>query len=196
MLLAEAVAQTRNGKSWLNHGHMAINKESVVSTHSPRPRPGERRRALRFPFTAEFEALEPKSGAQIHGRVSDLGSAGCYVDTISPFPLGTAIKIRIRKDKECFEADAKVVHSQMHMGMGLAFVHAEPAQIVLFRKWLMELAADQPSPSGWSAGSETGDAGEPTSDPAQGLTELIAVLMRKGILTEEEGKPLLRRLRR
>src|SRR5579863_1057705 len=84
--------------------------------------PSERRRNVRFPFTAALEAVESKSGTKVSGRTSDLSLGGCYVDTLSPFPVGTEAKIRILREKESFEANAKVVYSAIGMGMGLAFV--------------------------------------------------------------------------
>ena len=99
----------------------------------------ERRRQPRFPFTASVEAIEPQSHAKLSGRISDLGLGGCYVDTISPFPVGTVIKIRLTKNNVTFEADAKVIFSQVGMGMGVAFVSALPQQLRIFQTWLSEL---------------------------------------------------------
>src|ERR1700733_6750993 len=88
----------------------------------------ERRHNLRFPFSASVEVTEPKSGARIAGRTSDLGLGGCYVDAISPFPVGTNALLKIKRDTETFEAQVRVVYSQLGMGMGLAFVSAQPKQ--------------------------------------------------------------------
>jgi len=57
-------------------------------------RQNDRRRDLRFPFTAFVDAVEHQSKAKISGRTSDISSGGCYVETISPFPVETIIKIR------------------------------------------------------------------------------------------------------
>jgi PilZ domain len=102
--------------------------------------PEERRRNLRFPFSATVEAIENQSGTKIVGRTSDLGLGGCYVDTISPFPVGTEAKIRITRDNESFDAQAKVVFSMVGMGMGLAFVSAQPKQVRLFQRWVQEIS--------------------------------------------------------
>src|SRR5450432_1170190 len=75
-------------------------------------RQGERRRDLRYPFTAAVEAVEPKSQTKLNARTSDISLGGCYVDTINPFPVSSVIKIRLIKDGVTFEADAKVVLSQ------------------------------------------------------------------------------------
>jgi hypothetical protein len=57
-------------------------------------RQNDRRRDLRFPFTAFVDAVEHQSNAKISGRTSDISSGGRYVVTISPFPAETIIKIR------------------------------------------------------------------------------------------------------
>ena len=107
--------------------------------------PGERRQHLRFPFSATVEAIEIKTGTKVTGRTTDLGLGGCYVDTLSPFPVGTEAKIRILRENESFEAQAKVVYSLIGMGMGLAFVSAQPKQIRLFQRWVLEISG-QPVP--------------------------------------------------
>src|ERR1700739_2693944 len=111
-------------------------KDQTESGGSPTSSPTERRRNLRFPFSATVEAVDIKSGTKITGRSTDLGLGGCYVDTLSPFPVGTEARIRIIKEKETFEAQVKVIYSLMGMGMGLAFVSAQSKQVRLFQRWL------------------------------------------------------------
>src|SRR5271154_7469426 len=138
--------------------------------------PGERRRGTRFPFLADFEGLEPKSKIRIEGRVSDIGLGGCYVETINPLPDGTLLHIRIRKDKACFTARAKVASSQMHMGMGLVFVSAEPDDVALFQKWLRELNGVAPQPPRReppASAAPKDDATKPKVDPGEALSELF-----------------------
>ena len=108
------------------------------------PATPERRRNLRFPFSASIEAVEEKSGTRIKGRISDLGLGGCYVDTLSPFPVGSVVSITILKDEESFQAKAKVVYSLVGMGMGLAFIAADPDQVKLFQRWILELNGQRP----------------------------------------------------
>ena len=166
----------------------------------------ERRRNLRFPFTATVEAIESKSGTKVIGRTSDLSLGGCYVDTLSPFPLGTDAKIRITRENESFEAQVKVVYSSIGMGMGLAFVSAQPKQVRLFQRWLLEISG-QSVPSGESPSQEASTqvaAPQSVSDPAETektqtlknvvLSDLIMTLMQKKVLTQVEGKDLLRKL--
>ena len=158
--------------------------------------PSERRRNLRFQFSATVEAVESKSGTKVVGRTSDLGLGGCYVDTLSPFPVGTEAKIRIVRDNESFEAQVRVVYSLIGMGMGLAFVSAQPKQVRLFQKWVMEISG-QSAPSQNSPAEETSEI-EPVEETPTFknfvLSDLIMILMKKNVITEAEGKVLLRKL--
>jgi len=158
--------------------------------------PAERRRNLRFPFSATVEAIEPKSGTKVTGRTSDLGLGGCYVDTLSPFPVGTEATIRILRQNESFEAQAKVVYSLIGMGMGLAFVSAQPKQVRLFQRWLLEISG-KAVPA--KETSEPDEVETPAAEKSQTmkyvvLSDLIMTLMQKKVLTEAEGKDLLRKL--
>lgn len=158
----------------------------------------ERRRRLRFPFTASVEVVEPKSGARLKGRISDLGPGGCYVDTPSPLPVGEQLSIRISKDNDSFQATAKVIYSQTGMGMGLAFTSALQDQVKILQKWLAELSGQTPQSVSNEPADNSTNSLESNSQSEQGfvLSELLIILMRKGILNEQEGKSMLRKLNR
>jgi PilZ domain len=160
-------------------------------------RQNERRRDLRFPFTASVDAVEPQSEAKIIGRTSDISSGGCYVDTISPFPIGTNIKIRLSKERVTFEAEAKVVVSQAGMGMGVAFISAMPQQIRIFQKWLNELKGkSSPEPEAPDHIEKDVAQGNLMNEQDYVLGELLVALIRKGVISGDEGKTMLRKLYR
>ncbi len=75
----------------------------------------------RYQFTATAEALDAQHRLRMNARTSDLGKGGCYVDTFSPFPMKTGVKLRITKEKISFEAEATVVYSKIGMGMGMGW---------------------------------------------------------------------------
>lgn len=167
-----------------------ISEANGIASHE-----SERRRHLRFPFIASAEAIEPQSHATIKGRVSDLGFGGCYVDTMNPFAVGTFIKILLSKEKNTFEADARVMFSHVGMGMGVAFVSAVPQQIQILQDWITELAEKTLHETEPAKGTETDDVA-PNSVRKQDhvLRELIKTLMKKGVLNELEGTAMLHRL--
>lgn len=155
--------------------------------------PAERRRSLRFPFSATVEMVETSTGAKIAGRTADLGLGGCYIDSLSPLPVGTEVKLKISKGNESFEAQAKVIFSQIGMGMGVAFVSAQPSQIRTFQKWIQEISGTS-APLPEHESNEAASAGPSQTDHSAILSELILTLMKKKVLTEPEGKDLLRKL--
>src|ERR1700693_5418644 len=99
----------------------------------------ERRRQARYPFPVTVEAVEPKSKTRIQGRTSDLSRGGCYVDSITSFPAGSIVELRLRKEKCFFEAQAEVVYSLAGMGMAVKFKSANPEQLWIVDKWIGEL---------------------------------------------------------
>lgn len=155
----------------------------------------EHRRHERFPLTAFVEALDPKSNTQISGRSSDVSLGGCYVDTLNPFHEGTVIRIRLTKDNVSFEANAKVVFSQIGMGMGVAFLSAEKDQFQIYQKWINQFSGNaSPAPDMLDAEQGSGGRNDLHIEEFLVLNDLVIALMRKGTLTEVEGKAMLKRL--
>jgi hypothetical protein len=166
-------------------------QDGLVDHHSD-----ERRRSPRFPFTASIVVTELQSKSTISGRMTDLGHGGCYVDTLSPFPVGTAVKVGISRQEQTFEAQAKVVYSKTGMGMGLAFTAARREHIELLRTWLLELSGRSPADVPPEENELVGGVGSEEEEPQLVLKQLLMVLMQKGVLTETEGNEMLRGLNR
>ena len=157
----------------------------------------ERRASVRYPFTASADVVDLESGARLAARTSDLARGGCFVDTISTFPVGTGVAIRLTFERKTFEAKARVVYAQQGMGMGLAFSTVEPDQLWVLEKWLgalsgqlpPELTEEEPTERSVLEPVSSGNA-----EPGFVLNELIIALMRKHVLSESEGKQLLQKL--
>jgi PilZ domain-containing protein len=167
-------------------------KEPTMSRAGPSE---ERRVYPRYSLSAEAEIVESKSRTKMSARVSDLSRVGCYVEMMSPFPLGAQVKMRIMKNKTPFLAQASVAYSLDGMGMGLEFGALEPEQVLVLEKWLRELSGaslpdDEPSEE-----DSLGHVPETShNESSYVLNEIIIALMRKGILTNREGKAMLHKL--
>jgi hypothetical protein len=176
-----------------------MDKRLPGSPHAPGAdrRNDERRRHQRFPFNATADIVEPRSNTHINGRTSDLGQGGCYVDTLSPLPAGTLVKIRISRESHSFEADAKVSYSVVGMGMGLAFTAVHPEHFKVFRSWILELSGNPPVEADVPSREKraSGGSDELSEGHSRVLHELITALMRRGILAEAEGNEFLRKLK-
>ncbi len=154
----------------------------------------ENRTQDRFPFTAAAEVFELRSQTRVKGRCSDLSSGGCYVDTLVPFAVGAVVKVRMERDTREFEAAAVVAYSHAHMGMGLAFTEIKREYQDVLRFWIAELSGQQaPEPAASVTEPETG-AIDADANVRLGLNELIYLLVRKKILSENEATGLLRQM--
>ena len=160
-------------------------------------KPEERRKHPRYPFTAAAEVVEPKADARVTARSSDLAIGGCFIDAMSPFPIGTSVVVRLAYGQRNFEAKARVAYSQNGMGMGLAFTEIESSQKWILEQWLGELSG-QPVTKLKVVETERAAAQAPAAggsdEPRYVLNELIVTLIRKGVLTDKEGKALLQKL--
>lgn len=170
-------------------------EESKRATIAAALKPEERRKHPRYPFTAAAEVVESKTQARVTGRSSDLAIGGCFIDAMSPFPTGTSVVVRLAYNQRKFEAKARVAYSQSGMGMGLAFTQVEPDHRWILEQWLGELSGqpearlklvESEGPSAPAAGGN--------DEPRYVLNELIVTLIRKGVLTDKEGKALLLKL--
>jgi hypothetical protein len=193
----------------------AGNGHGVMPTALKNAMPADDRRTYpRYHFTAAAEALDALHRTRMNARTSDIGKGGCYVDTFSPFPFKTPVRLRLTNEKCSFVAEAKVVYSKTGMGMGLEFTSVEPQQMGVLDKWIGELSGslppeftglpDFPDSAGNSASNGTSRGTNGAAHNRNGtsvakeagyvLNELIIALMRKGTLTDEEGKAMLLRL--
>jgi hypothetical protein len=199
-------------------------KKSPVVKHGTKLRAQgggkERRAEPRYPFAAMAEATDAKTHTRITGRISDIGMGGCYFEVMSPFAMGADLHVRITRNDKSLSANAKVLYSTGGMGMGLIFTSVAPEQRQILAAWVGELSGSGVAPlqesgvghaspadaagAGVSAAAkgselvhEAAGAAERTGmneDPRNVLNELITLLMRNRVLTDTEGKNLLRKL--
>jgi hypothetical protein len=157
----------------------------------------ERRRAPRNTLTAAAVVVEPKSGARLDAHTSDLSMDGCYVDMMNPFPAGTEMELRLTREGKSFNAKARVAYCQIGVGMGVLFTTAEPEELSTLEKWFAEFRGEaQPEPHALADEEQPLYRATAKNEEHYILEELLVLMMRKGLLTEEEGEPILHRLLR
>jgi c-di-GMP-binding flagellar brake protein YcgR len=131
--LAEADDHTHSRDEFI-----ATVEEQEAAGPPAAPAGADRRTHPRYEFIAAAEVVAAESGARMETRVRDLSQQGCYVDTNNALPLGTVTGVRITKETQLFEAEARVVYSRAGKGMGLMFTAIEPEQIRTLETWLVE----------------------------------------------------------
>jgi hypothetical protein len=164
----------------------------------PGPEPGitvdtithERRIATRFPFTADAVIFDVSTQTRVVGRSSDLGSNGCYIDTISPLAAGAVVDVGLRRGLDEFKARAIVKYALPSMGLGLAFTEINLEHQAVLRKWIAELSGEQsPEPAAVAAETES-EMLAANEKLRQVLNELINLMIRRRIISEKEGAAL------
>ena len=82
-------------------------------------------RSRRFPFVAGVQVTALDSDAQVAAHTEDLSVFGCFVETTTPFAVGTKVSIRISHSGSVFIAQGRVAYSRESAGMGIAFTSVE-----------------------------------------------------------------------
>jgi hypothetical protein len=108
--------------------------------------PAERRRGLRFPFSAEAEVSLEGSDKKVPARVTEIGAHGCFLQMGNPFDTGSAIFVKFFADAKFFETKATVAYSQPNLGMGVSFRDMKPYFVDVLRKWLLEAMISKNKP--------------------------------------------------
>ena len=71
---------------------------------------GKQRTVPRFSMLAIAELADTDGTVCIVGRMSEVSSKGCYVNTPSTLALNSGLKVVISRDDETFLTDGKVIY--------------------------------------------------------------------------------------
>ena len=171
-----------------NRNEREVSTRSNVETSTEL---ADRRGSSRKPFIAEAVVVEASSGAKISGRSCDLAPQGFYMDTLNPLPQGTQVLVRLKHGDSRIEAAGRVVYRVPGLGMGIAFSSLRAEQHAILDRWLSEAGGlgEMFQASLPPIGAQQPSQSMPQETTA---TRLIAVLCKKGILTEKEAFELLK----
>ena len=166
----------------------------------------ERRKDVRFSVSASAEMLELHTRTRLAGRASDLSTGGCYIDTVSPFPVGSSLMLNLTSEHHNVHVKANVVYAPAGMGMGLAFTEITPKQKENLTAWLRELNGEVPQPPtpepnmpyiqevAQEVKIEEPKARAEDAGLLGALAELISLLRVKRILSDSEVEVLREKL--
>ena len=88
--------------------------------------PGTRRSQQRFHCSGGIELRRNEGAPPVFGNLSDISLTGCYVQTVSSFPVGTELLYMIRVRDTVLRGRAQVKTSHHAVGIGLVFLHMGP----------------------------------------------------------------------
>lgn len=96
----------------------------------------ERRYSIRYPFTAEVEILDLKSGKRLSGVTSDLSLGGCFVCTRRSLDVGARVHLTLKHKNQSVAILAVVRVLRPKIGMGLQALELDSSSIGTFLRWL------------------------------------------------------------
>jgi hypothetical protein len=177
----------------------------------------DRRQFGRHACRIEAQIYLGNDSAEIRGTITDISLGGCYVEMLSPLPVGTMIRIALNPVDAMLSLTGKVRSSQSGFGMGVSFTAMGPEDFEKLRKFAPPTAdapAHPPAPPNRpaaqrptapvleskprvSAGSyaSTDDSPLDLTPTAEALEALVRLLLRKEIFTQDELTEELEKLK-
>jgi hypothetical protein len=152
----------------------------------------DRRQHGRHAFSATAEVVDMVSGARLSTRAADLNKGGCYLDMMSPLPIGSKVRVCIRSDGAELICTAVVRDSQPGMGMGVAFTDLDEARNTLIESWIKRLGSPGLADPSVSPPSEKAKPAPPPDQKDALAVKLIDLLHKKGLLSSNDVASLLR----
>lgn len=170
----------------------------------------DRRQFGRHACRIEAQIYLGNDSAEIRGTITDISLGGCYVEMLSPLPVGTMIRIALNPGDTPLSLTGKVRSSQSGFGMGVSFTGMGPEDFEKLRKFAPPTAdapatvippappsrsvPQRPTPSvresrpHVSAGSYASADDSPLdlTPTAEALEALVRLLLRKEIFTPDE----------
>lgn len=99
----------------------------------------DRRVAPRYPLILVAEVTDLSDSRVVNARSSDVSRTGCYIDTLSPSPVGANVEVRLLRGDQSFHTTARVMYVCPGLGMGVAYHENTPAaQFAILDRWLQE----------------------------------------------------------
>jgi hypothetical protein len=150
-----------------------------------------RRQHERHVFSATAEVVDVISGARFNARAADLNKSGCYLDMLSPLPIGSKVRVHMHTDVAELTCTALVRDSQPGLGMGVAFTDLDDARKAVIDSWIERLGSpvhedlSPPPPSANTKPALRPDQKDPLA------IKLINLLHKKGVLSSNDVNSLL-----
>jgi hypothetical protein len=73
---------------------------------------------------AGIDLTDLQSEKHLAAHIKDLNLLGCFVETVTPFPEGTKVRMRISHAGMNFSAIGKVAYSRPNSGFAFAFAQS------------------------------------------------------------------------
>jgi hypothetical protein len=198
------------GRSAPPDEHGSVSGSSSAYATAARWRGADGRQFARHACRMEAQIHLDNDSSEVPGKITDISLGGCYLEMLSPLPVGTIVRIVLNPGDGTLSLTGKVRSSQTGFGMGVSFTGMGPEDFEKLRKFAPPIsdaaaAAHAPAPPNRPAGrrpsaatregnshsiagsSASGDDSPLDLTPtAEALEALVRLLLRKGIVTQDE----------
>lgn len=110
--------------------------ETLGVKQSNEPNQREQRFSARYPFAADAEILDLKSGVRLSGMTSDLSLGGCFVCTHRSLEVGARVHLTLKYKKQSVIMLATVRVLKPGLGVGLQAQELDSSSIGIFLRWI------------------------------------------------------------
>lgn len=162
----------------------------VAASQAGERRSLERRSHARYPCDGGAEIRQLGVEARVWARLTDISLGGCYLESMSPLPPGTIIRLVLIMKEQRLQAKGQVVVQHPHFGMGVQFVAMLDADRKMLESWVADLEAKARPPAGRRKGEEP--ARFPDQDIAAVLQAIQEFFRVKPVMSREEFQQLVK----
>jgi PilZ domain-containing protein len=168
---------------------------NVASPHnSPR---ADKRKSPRYPCEGSARIQEVGNNTATWAKLADISMHGCYVETATPFRLGTSLALKLDANNYRIEATGEVRVVYSGLGMGISFItmsdedrarlrelvrSISPTSVIMNQR-VFPRASTAPPPS---------QAVPPVNNPAAVLQAILKFFEDRHVLGREEFLKILR----
>ncbi len=98
-----------------------------------------RRRRQRHKISFHLELRDERTNVPLRVTATDISGNGCYIETLTPFAIGTSLKVQFWIEDERINSTAIVRTCDPAVGMGIEFVGLTPVLQERFQQLLDKL---------------------------------------------------------
>lgn len=88
----------------------------------------EKRRSKRISYICEIEC-EGEGLSRLNSRINDLSASGVFIDSMTCFAVGSAIRLKFRLGNIVIDTLGEVRYSMPQVGMGVRFLGLKPGEL-------------------------------------------------------------------
>jgi PilZ domain len=197
-----------------NRNHSAPLPDTAISTYAGPPEwsSADRRQFARHVCRIKAEVYVENDSVEMPGQITDISLGGCYLQMLSPLPVGMTIRVGLNPGDTTLNLTGKVHSSQTGFGMGVSFTGMSPGDFENLRKFAPP-ASDGPviapaktppnrpaeaRPVAPPVNARSYGAGDDALDwtpTREALEALVRLLLRKEIVTQGELAEELEKLK-